>query len=150
MTVKLIYVYILLFCELTSQDYVPKMRIRLIEKVLDVGSHKTFELFHTFVNKFRQAAAYNGVENTLKNAHRTPLILKIKNKKNNTEQVSISSKPLTNILRQSAAARVIHALRVGTEDTQYKTDPLRTKTGPGTKIKTGPPAKMTKTMVFQK
>ena len=49
MTVKLIYVYTLIFCELTSQDYVPKMRIKLIEKALDVGSRRTFELFPTFV-----------------------------------------------------------------------------------------------------
>ena len=28
-----------IFCELTSQDFVPKMRIRLIEKALDVGQH---------------------------------------------------------------------------------------------------------------
>ena len=49
MTVKLIYVYIPIFCEFTSQDYVPNMRIRLIEKALDVGLRKTFELFHTFV-----------------------------------------------------------------------------------------------------
>ena len=49
MTVKLINVYIPIFCELVSQDYVHKMRIRLIEKALDVGLRRTFELFHTFV-----------------------------------------------------------------------------------------------------
>ena len=38
-----------IFCELTSQDCVPTLQIRLIEKALDVGSHRTFELFHTFV-----------------------------------------------------------------------------------------------------
>ena len=47
--VDLYVLYLPIFCELTSRDYVPKMRIRMIEKALDVGSHRTFELFHTFV-----------------------------------------------------------------------------------------------------
>ena len=42
-------VCIFIFCELRSQDYEPKMRTRLIEKALNVESHRTFELFHTFV-----------------------------------------------------------------------------------------------------
>ena len=32
-----------------NYEYVPKMQIRLIEKALDVGSLRTFELFHTIV-----------------------------------------------------------------------------------------------------
>ena len=43
------YIGLPTFCELTSQEYVPKMRSRLIEKVLDVRSRRTFQLFHTFV-----------------------------------------------------------------------------------------------------
>ena len=31
-----------------QQKYVPKMRIRLIEKALDVASQRTFELVDTF------------------------------------------------------------------------------------------------------
>ena len=52
----------------------PKMRIRLIEKLLDVESHKTFELFHLLVYQSRQTAAYNGAKHTLKNAYRAPLM----------------------------------------------------------------------------
>ena len=44
-----VIVYMPIFCELRSYYYMTKRRIRLIEKALDVGSHRTFELFHKLV-----------------------------------------------------------------------------------------------------
>ena len=70
MTVTLIRLCIPIFREHTSQDYVPKMQIRLIEKTFDVGSHNRIKLSssstHLF-NKCRQAPTYIGVVRTFKN-----------------------------------------------------------------------------------
>ena len=60
----------------TFQDNVPKMRIRLNEKALDVAMTHRIKLSSCFThlfNKSRQAAEYNGVKHTSKNAHPEPV-----------------------------------------------------------------------------